>query len=305
MPRWFPCGARLRKGVRLSNVAVKKGSYFMDKRSGPQGPSIAREAYGEELRLRREAANHTQQSLADAVVCSPSLIAHIEAGRRKPRAEDARRLDNELGTDGFFERFLPTLDTLRVAAHFAQAAELQQQANCIQDFGSVLVPGLLQTQAYARAIFRAGWPNTTAADIDRHVVNRLKRGRLLHEPGGPVMWVLLDECALRRVIGGPAAMAEQLRHVATLGHSGRVRVHVLPFSVGAHALVDSMVTLMKFDDAPPVAYVEGLRTGHVHDDPATVAKCQASYDLALSDALSSEASLNLITSVAEEYERAL
>ncbi|MEX2984458.1 Scr1 family TA system antitoxin-like transcriptional regulator [Streptomyces sp. C36] len=277
----------------------------MAKDLGAQGPSIARQAYGEELRLRREAANHTQQSLADAVVCSPSLIAHIEAGRRKPRAEDARRLDKELGTDGFFERFLPTLDTLRVAAHFAQAAELQRQATSIQEYGNALVPGLLQTEGYARAIFRAAWPNTAAADIDRHVVNRLKRGEILVGPDGPVMWVLLDECALRRPIGGPAAMVEQLRHIADLGHSGRVRVHVLPLSVGAHALLESMVTLMKFDDAPPVAYVEGLRTGRVHDDPSTVAKCQVSFDLALGDALSSEASLAAITSVAEEYERAL
>ncbi|MFG2183018.1 Scr1 family TA system antitoxin-like transcriptional regulator [Streptomyces abikoensis] len=272
--------------------------------SGSAGPSIARQAYGEELRIRREAAGHTQQSLSEAVVCSPSLIAHIEAGRRKPRASDAKRIDKELRTGGFFHRFLPTLDTLRVAAHFAQAAELQQQAICIQEYGSALVPGLLQTEDYARAIFRASWPNSTATDIDRHVVNRLERGRLLDTPDRPVMWVLLDECVLRRPIGGPSAMTKQLHHVAHLGRSGRVRLHVLPFSVGAHALLESMVTLMKFDDAAPVAYVEGLRTGRVHDDPATVAKCQTAYDLALSEALSSEASLAMIDAATEEYEHA-
>ncbi|MEU1373845.1 helix-turn-helix transcriptional regulator [Streptomyces triculaminicus] len=277
----------------------------MAKDLGAQGPSIARQAYGEELRLRREAAEHTQQSLADAVVCSPSLIAHIEAGRRKPRVEDARRLDKELGTDGFFERFLPTLDTGRFATYFAQVVELEAHASCIQEYGAALVPGVLQIEPYARAIFRSGTANTSAADVDRRIVKRLERARILDGTDGPVMWALLDEGVLRRVVGGPAAMAAQLSHIATLASNGRVRVHVLPFSSGAHALAESMVSLMKFDEAPPLAYVEGLRTGHLHDDPATVAQCQASYDLALGDALSAQASLDLITSVAEEYEHAL
>lgn len=277
----------------------------MAKGAGSSDVSTARLAYGEELRLRREAANHTQQSLADAVVCSPSMIAHIEAGRRKPRVEDARRLDKELGTDGFFVRFLPTLDAGRFAAHFAHVVELESLATCIQEYGAALVPGLLQIEPYARAIFRAGSANTTAANVDSRVVKRLERARILDEPDGPVMWALLDENVLRRQIGGLAVMAAQLRHIAALASSGRVRVHVLPFSAGAHALSESMVSLMKFDDGPPLAYVEGLRTGHLHDDPATVAHCQAAYDLALGDALSSQASLALIASVAEEYEHAL
>jgi transcriptional regulator with XRE-family HTH domain len=84
-----------------------------------------REAYGEELRIRREAAGHTQQSLADVVICSPSLIAHFEAGRRKPNPEDAARLDAALDSGGFFLRWLPTLAEGPVAAYFAQAQELE------------------------------------------------------------------------------------------------------------------------------------------------------------------------------------
>ncbi|GHC75060.1 helix-turn-helix domain-containing protein [Streptomyces cinnamoneus] len=271
----------------------------------PPGTSIAREAYGEELRLRREAASHTQQSLADAVVCSPSLIAHIEAGRRKPRIEDARRLDKELGTDGFFERFLPTLSPSRFAGHFAPLVEMEKQATCIREYGSALVPGLLQIEPYARAVFRFGLVNMTAAEVDRRVVQRLERAHILEEPNGPVMWVILDEHVLRRVVGGPAVMAAQLRRVAGLTDSGRIRLHVLPFSIGSHALVASSLSLYRFDDAPPLAYVEGVKTGHMYDDPARVAQCQAAYELALGDALSCHASLSMINAVAEEYEHAL
>ncbi|MDG9701401.1 Scr1 family TA system antitoxin-like transcriptional regulator [Streptomyces sp. DH37] len=81
--------------------------------------------------------------------------------------------------------------------------------------------------------------------------------------------------------------------------SGRVRVHVLPFFAGAHALLESMITLVRFTDAPPVAYVEGLRTGRVMDDPDMIGACQSAYDLALDDALSPEES----PSLPEEYKR--
>ncbi|MFF4156363.1 helix-turn-helix domain-containing protein [Streptomyces sp. NPDC001678] len=266
--------------------------------------STARLKCGEELRIRREAAKHTQKSLANAIVCSASLIAHIEAGRRKPSAEDAERIDQALGTDGFFARFLPTLSTARFAAHYAQIADLEKLATCIQEYGAALVPGLLQIEPYARAIFRSGLTNITAAEVDRRVVQRLERAKLLEDPDRPVMWVLLDEHVLRRVVGGPTVMAAQLRHIAQLTDRGRIRLHVLPFSAGAHALSGGSLTLMKFDDAPPVAYLEGVRSGHLHDEPARVAQCQAAYDLALGDALSAHESLALITCVAEEYERA-
>ncbi|WP_263453513.1 DUF5753 domain-containing protein [Streptomyces griseocarneus] len=184
-------------------------------------------------------------------------------------------------------------------------AELEKQAVCIQEHGAAVIPGLLQIEPYARAVFRFGLPNMTAAEVDRRVVQRLERAHILEGPDGPVMWVLLDEHALRRVIGGPAVMAAQLRHVAKLADSGRVRLHVLPFTIGKHALTAGPMSLYRFDDAPPLAYVEGVRTGQVYDDPARVAQCQAAYDLALGDALPAEASLSLITSVAEEYEHAL
>lgn len=85
-------------------------------------PRTARQKYGEELRLRRRTLGLTQKALSDQVVCSPTLISHFEAGRRLPSAEDARRIDQALGTDGYFTRWLEDLTT-RFAAHFAAVAE--------------------------------------------------------------------------------------------------------------------------------------------------------------------------------------
>jgi transcriptional regulator with XRE-family HTH domain len=268
----------------------------------PQEPQSTREFYGEELRRRREAAGLTQSALGEQVVCSPSLIAHFEAGRRKPRLEDARRLDAALGTDGLFVRMRRTLDTARFADHFQAAAEAEQLAIAIHEYAVSLVPGILQTEAYARAVFRAAQPNCTAKDVDKRVVNRMERARILEDPYCPAVWMILNENVIRARVGGPAVMAEQLRRIATLGRSGRVLVQVLPHSVGAHATMGSMLSLMRFSDAPDVAYVEGLYTGSLLDDPALVQRCKDAYDLARAAALAPEASLDLLESVAEEYE---
>ncbi|GAB2959266.1 helix-turn-helix transcriptional regulator [Streptomyces pseudoechinosporeus] len=264
-------------------------------------PRSPREKYGEELRLRRMAAGLTQEALSDIVVCSPTLISHIEAGRRLPNPDDARRIDKALGTDGFFERWLLDLES-KYADHFGPVAELERLATQIQHYGLSLVPGLLQTDAYARAVFRSSSPNYRPEDLDKRVVNRLERARILADPTGPVVWTMLDEAVLRRKVGGPHVMAEQLHKIADMAEAGRLRLHVLTFGAGEHALMESMVSLMRFTDAPPVAYVEGLRTGHLMEDPALVSSCQSAYDLALSDAESHKESLALVRAAAEEHE---
>ncbi|WP_329229002.1 helix-turn-helix transcriptional regulator [Streptomyces sp. NBC_01460] len=262
-----------------------------------------REKYGEELRLRRVAAGLTQEALGEQVVCSPTLISHYEAGRRLPKPDDAQRIDVALKSDGFFVRWLEDLES-KYAHYFAAVSELEREATEIRQYSSSLIPGLLQTASYARAVFQAYRPNYRAEDVDELVVSRMERGRLLTESSTPVAWTLLDEAALRRSIGGPKVMAEQLHKVADMAGSGRLRLHVLPFSSGAHALLESMVYLLNFADAAPVAYVEGLHTGHLMDDPALVEACHGSYTLALGDAAPLLESVALVRAVAEEYERA-
>ncbi|MFJ3712364.1 helix-turn-helix transcriptional regulator [Streptomyces sp. NBC_01387] len=269
--------------------------------AAPQPRSI-RQKYGEELRIRRMAAGLTQEAVSEGVVCSPTLISHFEAGRRLPNPDDAQRLDRVLGTDGFFARWLRDLDP-KYASHFARVAEFEQQAREMRHYGASLIPGLLQTAAYAREVLSAHTALDPTAPVDEHVVSRMQRAPIITESTDTVFWVLLDEAALRRKIGGPQVMAEQLHKVADLAEAQRIRLHVLPFGVGAHALLAGMLYLMSFDEAPSIAYVEGVGTGHVFDDPAMVNHCHLAYDLALGDALPHKESLALIRAVAKEYER--
>ncbi|WP_405956175.1 Scr1 family TA system antitoxin-like transcriptional regulator [Streptomyces phaeochromogenes] len=262
----------------------------------------SRVKYGEELRRLREAAGLTQEELSQRAVMSRTHIAHIEAGRRRPDVDDARRLDQVLETGGFFVRFLPTLDGRKVAEHFAEAAELELQATVIREYASTLVPGFLQTEAYAREVLSSGHPAKSNEERDRLLVTRLERARILDNFDSPQVWMLLGEAVLRQMIGSPAIMCEQLRHIIKLGESRRIRVHVLSFRVGAHAALEGPVKLMWFQDLPPVAYVEGLKSGRVWELPSVVRQCEEVYNHALGDALSHRKSLALIRSVAEDYE---
>ncbi|WP_405672536.1 Scr1 family TA system antitoxin-like transcriptional regulator [Streptomyces canus] len=263
---------------------------------------LTRQQYGAELKRRREAAGLTQEELSARAVMSRTHIAHIEAGRRRPDVEDARRLDQMLETGGFFENFLPTLDGRKVAEHFAEALEFEGRATEIREYAPKLVPGILQTPAYAREVLSSGAVPKSDDERDELLVTRLERARILDDFHSPKVWVLLDEAVLRRPIGGPEVMCKQLRHIAALAETNRIRVHVLPFSVGYHALLEGFVSLMWFEDLPPLAYAEGLRSGRIMELPSVVRECQVSYDHALGDALSHRKSLALIRSVAEDYE---
>ncbi|MEV4341171.1 helix-turn-helix transcriptional regulator [Streptomyces sp. NPDC049590] len=263
-------------------------------------PKTPREKYGEELRLRRIAAGLTQEQLSEIVVCSPTLISHWEAGRRLPKPDDARRIDQALGTGGFFERWLEDLES-RYDPRFSTAVELEQQATLVQQFALTLVPGWLQTPEYARAVFAAYRPNSTEEELDQKVVSRTERGRILYGSDTPVIWTLLDEAVLRRAVGGPQVMADQLNKIADLAESRRIRLHVLPYRVGAHPLMESLLTLMSFEDSAPVAYVDAFETGRLMDDPPLVSACQTAYALALSDALPRQESLALVRAAAKEH----
>ncbi|SCK12320.1 DUF5753 domain-containing protein [Streptomyces sp. WMMB 322] len=167
----------------------------------------------------------------------------------------------------------------------------------------MLVPGLLQTEAYARALTRATLPFAPEEEIEQHVRARLERQRLLADPTTPQLWAVIHEAVLRIPMGGPAVMAEQLLHIAELGRTHRTMVQVLPFESAAQAVLNGMASGMTFKDAPPVTYTEGAGTGQLIDEPSLVEQNQKSYDLVRAAALTPAASLTLLESAAEDYKR--
>lgn len=270
----------------------------------PLDPSSSpRAMLGAELRHKREEAGLTQEELGSPLFVSGSFIGQLEAGTRRMQMEYAVKIDEILGTDGYFARNCEAATKSKYPDHFAEAAEAEAVATAIRQYAPQLIPGLLQTKAYAWAVCRAYQPTAPEEVIEKTVTARLERARLLDHPTTPLLWVVLDEAVLRRKTGGPAVMAEALRHVAELTHKHRIIVQVLPFSAGAHAALEGSLKLMAFTDAPPLAYLDGLGTGRLLDDPATVTGYELAYDLVGASALSPEASLALIESAAEAYSR--
>ncbi|MFH8490758.1 helix-turn-helix domain-containing protein [Streptomyces longisporoflavus] len=263
--------------------------------------SNPRALLGCELRHARERKGLSQEALGAPLFVSGSFIGQLEAGTRRMHLEYARHFDEVLDTGGFFERNCKAVAKSKYPDHFAEAAEAEAIATAIREYAPLLIPGLLQTEGYARAMFRSGRPTATPDAIDELVKARLERAHILRDPTTPLLWAVLDEASIRRVVGGRAVMAEALNHVAALGRRHRAIVQVMPFSAGAHPLVQGSIKLMTFENAPPLAYAEGVETGRLEDDPATVRRQTLAYDLLGASALSPQDSLALIESVAEDY----
>ncbi|MGW7196787.1 helix-turn-helix domain-containing protein [Streptomyces chryseus] len=263
--------------------------------------SSPRALLGAELRHAREKVGLTQEELGQPLFVSGSFIGQLEAGTRRMMPEYAVKMDEILETGGFFARNCQASGKSRYPKQFAEAVEAEAIATTIKQYVPLLIPGLLQTQAYAKSVFRAYQPTAQASAIDELVDARLQRGRILDDPTTPEFWTVLDEASLRRPVGGPVGMAEALSHMSRLVRSHRIIAQVLPFSAGAHAAMDGSIKLMYFADAPPLAYIDGAGTGQLLDDPATVKRHELTYALLGASALSPEASLALIESVAEDY----
>ncbi|WP_327678089.1 helix-turn-helix domain-containing protein [Kitasatospora sp. NBC_00458] len=258
--------------------------------------------WGKELKRLREEAGLSQDALGRVLFCSGAYVGQLEAAIRNPQEDMSARLDDVLKTGGHFLRVYEMYrKASRYADYFRHAAELQGLALTISEFSPLLVPGLLQTPDYARALFESAQPLRKAAENEEMVAARLARAELLDRENAPMYWAVLDEAVLRRPVGGASVMVRQLKHLADLIRSRKALIQVVPFVAGAHALMDGSICLMTFEDAPPTAYVEGPGTGNLVDEPSLVATYSLAYDLVRAAALSPEASLALIASAAEDY----
>ncbi|MFE7166965.1 Scr1 family TA system antitoxin-like transcriptional regulator [Streptomyces sp. NPDC057616] len=263
--------------------------------------SSPRALLGAELRHAREKAGLSQEELGIRLFVSGSFVGQLEAGTRRMQPEYARLLDAALSTDGFFQRNCGAVAKSKYPEHFAEAAEAEAQAVAIREYAPLLIPGLLQTPEYARAVSRAYDPTVPEDTIEQWVEGRTERTRLLAHPTKPLLWMVLDEAALRRQTGGRAVMAQALRHIAALARRRRVILQVMPYSAGAHTAMEGALKLMEFEDAPPLVYFEGVRIGRLEDDPATVADLKFTFELLAASALSQEKSLALIEALAQDY----
>ncbi|MFH9585298.1 helix-turn-helix domain-containing protein [Streptomyces luteogriseus] len=252
--------------------------------------------FGSELRRYRESAGLSQKELGDCIFCTGSLVGQIETAHKVPTREFAERADAALMTDGSFSRLVGLVLRSQLPAWFQQFAELEARAEYISTYQCQLVYGLLQTEAYARAIL--GIEQTDK--LDDMVAARMERQHALQRDRPPVLRTVLDEAALYRQIGGPEVMREQLDHLVGLFGQPWTHLQILPFSAGQHAGMMGSFTLLRFDDDPEIHYSESYDQGHMTANPDVIRERSAGYARLQADALSERESAALIARVMEE-----
>lgn len=169
---------------------------------------------------------------------------------------------------------------------------------------SETVHGLLQTRAFAEVILRAGAPFASEDEIEHKVAARLKQQERLHGPNPPRYWFILDEASLRRIVGNPRLMRDQMQQLLQAGTLRHVTLQVLPFSAGAHSELGGSLTLLTLPGGSTVAYEEGSRNGLLIEKSDIVAKRRAYYDLLRAQALSPRESQAMISKALEAFDHA-
>jgi len=212
--------------------------------------------FAEELKVARSRAGLSQEQLGDKIGYSASLVAKIETCRGAPTLDFAQRGDDALETGGTLARMHKFVGKAPFPSWFRPFVDYEAGATSLRLFEHVLVPGLLQTEDYARAVL-ATRPNTTEEEIDRLVSARLARQEILARDDPPLLWVVLDEGVLHREVGDNSeVMRGQLLHLAQMSRRPNVTVEVVPYSAGAHSGLLGAFAVAEFEDAPAIAYLE-------------------------------------------------
>jgi Domain of unknown function (DUF5753)/Helix-turn-helix domain/Domain of unknown function (DUF397) len=278
-------------------------------------PTVRRRELGAVLRRLREEREMSVKQVTEHLLCSPSKISRIETGQRGATLRDVRDLCDFYGVRDEAERErLMTLAREGKQQGWWQSYDLpysmyvglESEAVSIKDYDSAVVPGLLQTPDYARAMFKSplpepDLPEITDEVIDQRVAARLRRQRLLAEEGHKLdFWAILDEAVLHRTVGSATVMREQLRHLADAAKLSNVTIQVIPYSVGAHPALDSTFNILTFAGAvPEIVYVEGL-VGKVYvERPEDVDRYRRVFAHLSEMALTPEKSIKLTLSYAD------
>jgi transcriptional regulator with XRE-family HTH domain len=254
------------------------------------------EHYGWKIRNLREERGWSLEEAAAKLACSPSHLSRLERALKAPDRPTARLLDTTFGTTYFTEHWQLSLRE-RIPPAARSLADNEAEATVIMGYQPMLIFGLLQVEGYVRALACAG---TTPDLADEIVAERLRRQTILERGRPPRLLIVLDEAAIRRPVGGPEVMREQLDRLRQLAARPNITIQVVPASTAAYAGLSAGFTLMCFEEGPDVAYQDGVGgTGRIVRDLEIVSRLTLAYDLIRTDALPADATVRLIKEVQE------
>jgi transcriptional regulator with XRE-family HTH domain len=272
---------------------------------------MRRRQLGAELRRLRNSAGITMEHAAAVLDCARSRIGHIENGRNSIRKPELKVLLDLYGASGEEHEHLEELrqeaskrgwsSTYRLPSWLKRYVELETDAVTMRSFEGELIPGLLQTEDYARRVHLAAGDLIKPADLDRLVAARMRRQSRLTDDTPLELSTVVSEAAFRRTLGDAEVGPQQLAHVTELAQRPNITLHVLPYAAGLHASMSGSFAVLTFAPgvAPPFGYQEHAIGGHVVDDRDAVNQLMGLWELLRSQALSPEDSLRWLSELAQ------
>jgi len=278
-------------------------------------PAVLRLVIGTQLRRLREAAGITCEVAGDRIRASHAKISRLELGRVSFKERDIVDLLALYGVTGAAEHEA-FLELIRQAnspgwwhrysdvlpGWFEMYVRLEQAASVIHGYQVQFVPGLFQTEEYARAVIAADAVGEAAHDVEQRVQLRMARQKLLTEPNSPQFRAVLDEGAVRRTYGPAHVMRGQLEHLAALADLPNVTLQVLPFDRGGPAAAAGPFTMLQFaeDDLPDIVYLEQLTSAVYLDKPADVELYRRAMDRIAAAAATPDDSRALLATISHQ-----
>jgi transcriptional regulator with XRE-family HTH domain len=253
-----------------------------------------------QLTKYRESHRLSQAQLAGRLGYSPSLLSYVMSMTKMPTAAFAEKCDEVFGLQGTFAALHDLASRETLPSYFAPVAEFEGQAVRVHEYELRAVPGLLQTEDYARAVIHAGQPRQTEAELERKVTARMERQAILTGDSPPHYWTVLHESVLRQNIGGPAVMGAQLDKITEAESSPHMIIQVLPFAATVHPGTDGPVTIFDFDDGKSSAYSECKGGGRIVEAHEEIADLVTSMSLIRVAALPPDESRALLRQIRQE-----
>jgi len=280
------------------------------------GPTVLRRKLGAELAAFRASRGMRAADVATEMGWSASKVSRIESGSVPLQDRDAGRLLALYGVDDpvKVKEFINLVRRSRQQGWWHAYGDalpdwlrtfigLEDDASKIVTFQNELIPGLLQTEEYARQVIRTMNPSETQGEIEARVALRMERQRILERRVPPEFHAIIGEAVVRRVVGSPKVMQEQVNHLAGMAHSNsRVLIQVLPFSAGAHAAMGSTFSIFSFRDLPgSIAYSEAATSTVYTDRDAEIARHEDMFLRLQESSMNPGKSVSWLREVAKEY----
>lgn len=284
--------------------------------SDRSSPTSRRRRLGLELRRLREAAGLTGEDVGKQLGWSVSKVSRIEKARAAVPWSDVSDLLDVYGVEGETRAALIQLckdskqqawwqsynDVLSSFKNLANYIDLEAAASSLRMYTPLTVPGLLQTEDYARAITATAGPlDLTDAEIERRVELRLQRQAIIAKDPPLRLWAILDEAALHREVGGIEVMRGQLRHLSQIARRPEITLQVIPYGVGAHVAMAGAFSIFSFSDGPDMLYVETIIGTLYLDREVDIAASALHFDHLRAKAHTAINSYKLINEISRSY----